>query len=66
MRRGWLVFAGVLLLLVGVGQVVGVEARRSGDDEVFKELELFTDALAIVQSDYVEEPEARDLIYGAL
>lgn len=45
----------------------GTKASPVAEEEaVYKELELFTDALSIVQSDYVEEPQARQLIYGAL
>ncbi|MBI3088528.1 MAG: S41 family peptidase [Candidatus Omnitrophica bacterium] len=44
-----------------------LQARRAvGDEALYKELELFTDALSIVQTDYVEQPEAKQLIYGAL
>ena len=66
MRRGWWVVVAGLILASGLSQLNGAEAKRPGDEEVYKELELFTDALAIVQSDYVEEPQAKDLIYGAL
>lgn len=44
-------------------------AKRPGEssnDELYRELELFEHALAIVRADYVEEPAAKDLIYGAL
>jgi len=64
-RWGWLAGLGVVGFFVTV-HFAQVEARRPADEEVYKELELFTDALAIVQSDYVEEPEAKALIYGAL
>ena len=39
---------------------------RDGNEEIYKELELFEHALSIVRSDYVEEPQAKQLIYGAL
>jgi len=64
-RWGWLIGVGMLGLFA-TALFVQVEAKRPADEEVYKELELFTDALAIVQSDYVEEPEAKELIYGAL
>lgn len=39
---------------------------NANNEEIYKELELFEHALSIVRSDYVEQPEAKDLIYGAL
>ncbi|MBI3011897.1 MAG: S41 family peptidase [Candidatus Omnitrophica bacterium] len=38
----------------------------SNDEEVYKKLELFEHALSIVRSDYVEQPKAEQLVYGAL
>ena len=35
-------------------------------DDLYKELELFSDAVSIIRSDYVEEKKSKDLIYGAL
>lgn len=66
MKRWWWVFAAGLLLVFGLSQLGGAEAKRPEEENFYKELELFTDALAIVQSDYVEEPQAKELIYGAL
>lgn len=34
--------------------------------EWYREVELFSDALAIIQTDYVDEVKPKDLIYGAL
>jgi len=66
MIRRWWTVAAALLIAFGWAQANSAEAKRPNDEEVYKELELFTDALSIVQSDYVEEPGAKDLIYGAL
>lgn len=35
-------------------------------DEIYRGLELFDNAMAIIRSDYVEQPEEKKLIYGAL
>ncbi|MFH1782429.1 MAG: PDZ domain-containing protein, partial [Candidatus Omnitrophota bacterium] len=35
-------------------------------DTLYKEIELFSDALSIIRLNYVEEPKSKDLIYGAL
>ncbi|MBN3038046.1 MAG: S41 family peptidase [Candidatus Omnitrophica bacterium] len=36
------------------------------EDDFYKEIELFTDALTLIRSDYVEDTKYKDLIYGAL
>jgi len=38
----------------------------SGADDLYKELELFSDTVSIIRSDYVEDANSKDLIYGAL
>ena len=45
-----------------------VEAKEQNapEDDFYKEVELFTDALTMIRSDYVEEAKYKDLIYGAL
>ncbi len=58
--------AAALLSLAPASAWAAKHARVSPNDEFYKELETFENALALVQSDYVEEPEAKDLIYGAL
>ena len=66
-RRIGLTMAAVLFM----GPAVVSAAKRTGTDEkgneeIYKELELFEHALSIVRSDYVESPDAKQLIYGAL
>src|SRR3990167_4792041 len=41
-------------------------AEASQKAEIHKELELFEHRVSVVRTDYVEEPKAKDLIYGAL
>jgi len=67
-QRRWLTTVAIALAFVA-GQAVTSGAKRAPADtneELYKELELFEHALSIVRSDYVEEPEAKQLIYGAL
>ena len=40
--------------------------KKKNKDDLYRQVELFSDTLAIIQSDYVTEVSARDLIYGAL
>ncbi|MBI4343554.1 MAG: S41 family peptidase [Candidatus Omnitrophica bacterium] len=53
---------------MGAAQALTGEAKKAAKDneELYKELELFEHSLAIVRSDYVEEPQAQQLIYGAI
>ncbi len=74
------VLAGVAVLLLcaasqpttfGAKRAAAEDTAASGasgtsNEEIYKQLELFEHALAIVRSDYVEEPQAKPLVYGAL
>ncbi len=67
-RRFWII-AVIAVACLAVGQTYtqgAKEAPAEGNEELYKELELFEHALSIVRSDYVEEPKAKELIYGAL
>ena len=39
---------------------------KPSEDDFYKEIELFTDALTLIRSEYVEEVKYKDLIYGSL
>ncbi|MFC1593729.1 S41 family peptidase [Candidatus Omnitrophota bacterium] len=57
----------LVVLLLGVATRVAVSGlERQNKDEVYRQIELFTYALTIVQSEYVKEIDAKDLIYGGL
>ena len=61
------VLLGVLLWVMGgLGLGVGVSDKKDATDDFYREIELFTDAMTLVRSDYVEEVKTKDLIYGAL
>ncbi len=57
-----LIIAGAIFVFVGLG----LSAADKKKDELFRSVELFSDTLAIIQSEYVEETQPKDLIYGAL
>ena len=42
------------------------ENIKDQDRELYREIELFSDTVTIIQSDYVEEVEPKKLVYGAL
>ena len=59
----------IVLVSFAVGIVIsniGFAERTSSIDDLYKQLELFSDAVSIIRSEYVEEPESKTLIYGAL
>lgn len=66
MRRKSIFLTGVLtvliLLVVGVSRERGVMAVG----ETYDELNIFSEVLHIVQQNYVEETETKDLVYGAI
>lgn len=69
MRRWmWLsgLVVGALLLTVQAVVVQAEPTVTDQNDKLYKQLELFEQALSLVRSDYVEQPEAEQLIYGAL
>ncbi|MFC1667247.1 S41 family peptidase [Candidatus Omnitrophota bacterium] len=63
----------IVALMIVIGFATGLFASNVGfaekvrpSDDLYKELELFSDTVAIIRSDYVEEAKSKDLIYGAL
>ncbi|MBI2495574.1 MAG: S41 family peptidase [Candidatus Omnitrophica bacterium] len=67
-RRLWR--AGLMLIVAVLVTPMPASGAKgpalSDEEEVYKQLELFEHALSIVRSDYVEQPKAEHLIYGAL
>lgn len=65
--RKKIVLGIVLLSLVFVfSRLTASDSDKKKKDELYKQVELFSDTLAIVQSEYVDETNPKDLIYGAL
>jgi len=64
-KKIWWVIVGILFLGLTVG-----DSRSSSDkkQEMYEDLRLFTQALSLVQSQYVDidKVESKDLIYGAI
>lgn len=61
----------ILILLAGLVtgfliSNIGFAEKTVSSDNLYKELELFSDAVSIIRSDYVEDAKSKDLIYGAL
>jgi carboxyl-terminal processing protease len=56
----------VFIFIVSLGSVALSAIEKKKNDDLYRQVELFSDALAIIQEDYVDEPKPKDLIYGAL
>jgi len=67
-KRSHIFFIGtfVLLFLFGISILSLSNTERKKKDELYQKIELFSSALGIIDSDYVEEVSYKDLIYGAL
>jgi carboxyl-terminal processing protease len=61
---GLIVVLGIFAFTQMVIPGAVVDKRKS--NELFKQIGLFSDTLAIIQTDYVDEVKPKDLIYGAL
>jgi carboxyl-terminal processing protease len=62
-----------IILAIAVGAAVlaifswAISAtRKPVRDDLYRQVEIFADALSIVQSDYADETNSKDLIYGSL
>lgn len=64
-----------LIIAAGLCAVLGVfifvslansDVEKKKKNDLYREVELFADTLAIIQTDYAEEVNFKDLIYGAL
>lgn len=64
-RRAVAVLISVLIIF-GIHSFVSSSQEKKKKDELYRQVELFSDTLAIIQSEYVDDPQPRNLIYGAL
>ncbi|MEW6075361.1 MAG: S41 family peptidase [Candidatus Omnitrophota bacterium] len=65
MRKEYTV--GLLVaLIIFAGASYAVTANQQKKDSIYKQVQLFSDAVAIIRSDYVDETDSKELIYGAL
>ncbi|MDP8230213.1 MAG: S41 family peptidase [Candidatus Gorgyraea atricola] len=53
-------------LAVALFYSISFAEKEETSDNLYKELELFSDAMSLIRSDYVEEAKSKDLIYGAM
>jgi carboxyl-terminal processing protease len=55
----------IILAFLSLG-ISETDKNKKKRDELYRQVELFSDTLAIIDADYVDEVKSRDLIYGAL
>ncbi|KPK42195.1 MAG: hypothetical protein AMJ78_03300 [Omnitrophica WOR_2 bacterium SM23_29] len=54
------------IALVFGAQKVAKEKEIQKKDDIYRQLEIFSDAISVIRSDYVDNVESKELIYGAL
>jgi carboxyl-terminal processing protease len=64
MRKAFVVGSLLLLLTLSVGGTVASKSSETG--ATYEQLRLFTEVLSIVQNQYVDETQPKDLIYSAI
>ncbi len=62
------IFIGFLLIVLvfSVARMAFSDSKKKNNDGLYKQVELFSDTLAIIQKEYVDETKPKDLIYGSL
>ncbi len=66
MRRRIVIFLILVLIVFGIYSFVSSATEKKKTDDLYRQVELFSDTLAIIQSEYVDEVPPKNLIYGAL
>jgi len=66
MRRRIVVALILVLIVFGIYSFVSSSQEKKKKDDLYRQVELFSDTLAIIQAEYVDDVEPRNLIYGAL
>lgn len=61
-----IIFGLIILIVFLACSTLAISFERKKGDDLYRNLELFSDTLAIVDMDYVDEVKPKDLIYGSL
>jgi carboxyl-terminal processing protease len=60
-------FIGLFVAFIFIGTRLGFSAtKKKNFDALYKQVEIFSNTLAIIQNEYVADTKTKDLIYGAL
>jgi carboxyl-terminal processing protease len=60
----FVLISGLVVLAFISLAISGIDKKKK--DDLYQQVELFSDSLAIIQREYVDEAKPKDLIYGAL
>jgi carboxyl-terminal processing protease len=66
MRKNILIGLLLCVLLFAVVSGAFSANKKKNHDDLYRQVELFSDTLAIIHNEYVEDTKPKDLIYGAL
>ncbi|MDD4894810.1 MAG: S41 family peptidase [Candidatus Omnitrophica bacterium] len=66
MRKRFTVLLITAIIVFGIYSFVSSANEKKGRDDLYRQVELFSDSLAIIQSEYVDDVEPKNAIYGAL
>jgi len=66
MRRRVAVVLILIFIVFGIYSFVSSSQEKKKKDDLYRQVELFSDTLAIIQTEYVDDVQPRNLIYGAL
>jgi len=66
MRKNIIIGALLAIILFIGSRLSFPDTKEKNNDQLYKQVELFSDTLAVIQKEYVEDTKTKDLIYGAL
>ena len=67
MTRKKIFFVSLFIAFIFIGARLGFsENKKKNNEQLYKQVEIFSDTLAIIQKEYVDDTKTKDLIYGAL
>ncbi len=66
MKKRIVLYLVIIALSIFLGKAAISLDERKAKDDLYKQIELFSYALTTIESEYVDQPKAQDLIYGSL
>jgi len=66
MRKRVAVVLILVLIVFGIYSFVSSATEKKKKDDLYRQVELFSDTLAIIETEYVDDVQPHNLIYGAL
>ncbi len=66
MRKKFLIFVLFIVIIFTSYSTAVSEIEKKNKDDIYKQVKLFSDALVMIQTDYVNDVSSKSLIYGAL